>query len=215
MKSTSLRLTTSLKVDVSLPYRTYFPDGYDEKGSASPLLLFLHGAGERGSDFTALVKTGLPKHIEEGDLNLPFVTVCPQCPEGRWWNERELEALLDQAIADYNIDLSRIYLTGLSMGGRGTWQLANIIADRLAAIAPICAPFMYVNPGPFKRLPIWVFHGVMDSVVPVTDSVKMVRMLRGAGCNVDFTTYANADHDSWTETYTNPGLYDWLLSHHL
>ena len=177
--------------------------------------MFLHGAGERGSDFSALVRTALPKHIEDGDLDLPFVTVCPQCPEERWWDELALKALLDKVVTDYNIDTTRVYLTGLSMGGRGTWQLANIVADRLAAIAPICAPFFFVNAKLFKRLPIWVFHGVMDSIVPVADSVRMVRLLRQAGCNVEFTTYANADHDSWTETYTNPRLYDWLLSHHL
>ena len=215
MKSDSFLLETSVQVDVSLPYRTYFPDGYSTGGKPHPLLMFLHGAGERGSDFSALVRTALPKHIEDGDLDLPFVTVCPQCPEERWWDELALKALLDKVVTDYNIDTTRVYLTGLSMGGRGTWQLANIVADRLAAIAPICAPFFFVNAKLFKRLPIWVFHGVMDSIVPVADSVRMVRLLRQAGCNVEFTTYANADHDSWTETYTNPRLYDWLLSHHL
>lgn len=215
MKSDSLKLETQLTIDVSLPYRTYLPDNYSEDGAGHPLLMFLHGAGERGSDLVKLTSTALPKHIEDGDLDLPFVTVCPQCPEGSWWDELALKALLDKAVADYNIDEDRVYLTGLSMGGRGTWQLANIVHDRLAAIAPICAPFMFVNPANFEHLPIWVFHGVMDSVVPVADSVKMVRWLRGAGCNVEFTTYANADHDSWTATYTNPALYDWLLSHRL
>jgi len=213
MKSDNLVLDTTLEIPVSLPYRTYFPAGYADTGDPHPLLLFLHGAGERGSDLKALTATALPKHIEAGDVDLPFVTVCPQCPEGSWWDELALSALLDKAIADYNVDTTRIYLTGLSMGGRGTWQLANLVADRLAAIVPICAPFMWVNTQPFKRLPMWVFHGVMDSVVPVTESVRMVRMLRQAGCQVEFTTYANADHDSWTETYLNPALYDWLLSH--
>ena len=213
MKHTDEKLKAKVKVEVSLPYRTYLPKRYSAKGTGRPLLLFLHGAGERGNDLTALTKTALPKHIEAGELDLPFVTVCPQCPEGSWWDEVALEALLDKVIDDYNVDLKRIYLTGLSMGGRGTWQLANVIADRLAAIVPICAPFLFVNPAPFKRLPIWVFHGVMDQVVPITESVRMVRMLRQAGCNVEFTTYSNADHDSWTETYTNPALYEWLLSH--
>lgn len=215
MKSESLEYKGSVRVSFKLPYRTYFPKGYRKTGKGRPLLLFLHGAGERGSDLVALTKTALPKHIEDGDLDLPFVTVCPQCPEGSWWDELALEALLNKVIADYNIDESRIYLTGLSMGGRGTWQLANRVSHRLAAIAPICAPFMWVNPVPFKRLPMWVFHGVMDSVVPITDSIKMVRMLRNMGCNVEFTTYANADHDSWTATYTNPKLYEWFMSHQL
>ena len=114
---------------------------------------------------------------------------------------------------DFNIDTSRVYLTGLSMGGWGTWDLANQISDRLAAAIPICGPFLRVNPENFKDLPIWCFHGAMDSVIPVDDSVRMVKLLREAGCSVQFTTYANADHDSWTGTYNNPEIYNWLLSH--
>jgi len=212
MKSDDLNFSASIKVEVELPYRTYLPDDYSDEGSGHPLLLFLHGAGERGSDLSALTDTALPKHIEEG-LDLPFVVVCPQCPIGVGWDPQALVALLDLAIENYNIDHSRVYLTGLSMGGRGTWQLTELVGDRLAAIASICPPFVYVNPAKFQNLPIWCFHGVMDSVVPVTDSVRMVRMLRNAGCEVEFTTYANADHDSWTETYTNAALYEWFLSH--
>ena len=212
MKSDDLCFAASLTLEVELPYRTYLPNDYSSNGPGFPLLMFLHGAGERGSDLKALTNTALPKHIEEG-MVLPFVTVCPQCPEGSWWNTDALAALLEHSQEFYNIDASRIYLTGLSMGGRGTWQLADRISDKLAAIASICPPFFFVNPANFLHLPIWCFHGVMDSVVPVNDSVKMVRMLRGAGCNVRFTTYADADHDSWTETYTNPELYEWLLSH--
>jgi predicted peptidase len=212
MKSNDLSFTASLSLEVELPYRTYLPDDYALDGPGHPLLLFLHGAGERGSDLKALTDTALPKHIEEG-MELPFVTVCPQCPEGKWWDPKSLAALLESAIDEYHIDESRVYLTGLSMGGRGTWELANQVSDKLAAIAPVCPPFFFVNPDNFQNLPIWCFHGVMDSVIPVSDSVRMVRMLRDAGCSVDFTAYANADHDSWTETYTNPMLYEWLLSH--
>ena len=215
MKSESLNFGTTVSVNVALPYKVYYPKGYSASGEPHPLLMFLHGAGERGSDLSALTATALPKHIEDGDLDLPFVVVAPQCPEGHWWNPLAVDALLDKAIADYNIDPSRVYLTGLSMGGRGTWEMANRAGHKLAAIAPICGPFVWVNAAPLQRLPMWVFHGVMDSVVPVTESVKMVRMLRAAGCDVKFTTYADADHDSWTETYTNPELYDWLLSHRL
>ena len=213
MKSDDLKFSGQLNISIELPYRVYLPNDYvDNHASGFPLLLFLHGAGERGSDLTALAKTGLPKELEQG-TQLPFITVCPQCPVKEAWDEHKLLALLDKIIADYNIDLSRIYVTGLSMGGRGTWQLANLAGNRFAAILPICPPFFWVNPDNFKTLPVWCFHGVMDSVVPITDSVKMVRLLRAAGCEVNFTTYANADHDSWSETYSNPAIYDWLLSH--
>ncbi len=212
MKSDDSVFSGQLTVSIELPYRVYLPDHYVDTGEGFPLLLFLHGAGERGSDLTALANTGLPKEIEQG-MHLPFVTICPQCPLNEAWDEHKLLALLDTIIADYNIDPTRIYVTGLSMGGRGTWQLANLAGHRFAAILPICPPFFWTNPDNFKDLPIWCFHGVMDSVVSVTDSVRMVRLLRTAGCQVNFTTYANADHDSWSETYTNPAIYEWLLSH--
>ena len=212
MNKNDLNFTAKLTIKVELPYRTYLPNDYSDDGPAHPLLLFLHGAGERGDDLTALTNTALPKHIEEG-LDLPFVTVCPQCAEGSWWDEHALSALLDKVVSAYNIDQTRLYLTGLSMGGRGTWQLANLLGEKFAAIAPTCPPFVWVNPENFRNLPIWCFHGVMDSVIPVSDSVKIVRLLRSNGCKVEFTTYANADHDSWTDTYTNPELYEWLLSH--
>ena len=141
------------------------------------------------------------------------MTVCPQCPENDWWDPIALKALFEHVVTTYNVDESKLYLSGLSMGGSGTWQLANILYERLAAIAPVCPPFGFVNPANFKELPVWCFHGAMDSVIPVSDSVKMVRLLRLGGCNVKFTVSPDADHDSWTETYTNPALYDWLLEH--
>ncbi|MCH2338015.1 MAG: prolyl oligopeptidase family serine peptidase [Pseudomonadales bacterium] len=204
--------TVEIKKEVEIPFRAYIPNGYSEGGQGLPLLLFLHGAGERGSDLKQLAATGLPKHIEEG-LDIPFVTVCPQCPENDWWDPIALKALFEHVVTTYNVDESKLYLSGLSMGGSGTWQLANILYERLAAIAPVCPPFGFVNPANFKELPVWCFHGAMDSVIPVSDSVKMVRLLRLGGCNVKFTVYPDADHDSWTETYTNPALYDWLLEH--
>jgi predicted peptidase len=212
MQQDDFSLAVTLTLDVSIPYRVYLPNNDDTSGDGHPLLIFLHGAGYRGDDLNVMARIGLPRYIEEG-ADLPFVTVCPQCPLGESWNTLQLIALLDKIIADYNINTSRVYLTGLSMGGRGTWDLANQIADRLAAAIPICGPFSRVNPDNFKQLPIWCFHGVMDSTIPVADSVRMVKMLREAGCSVDFTTYSNADHDSWTETYNNPSIYDWLLSH--
>ena len=212
MQQDDFNLDETVTVDISMPYRVYLPRDYDESGSGSPLLYFLHGAGERGNNLDWMARIALPKYIEDG-AELPFVTVCPQCPSGERWNGLTLTTLLDKVVDDYSIDTSRIYLTGLSMGGWGTWDLANRISDRLAAAMPICGPFLRINPENFKDLPIWCFHGVMDSVIPVADSVRMVKSLRDAGCSVEFTTYANADHDSWTETYQNPEIYDWLLSH--
>lgn len=210
MQSQDQSFSTTLKVDVSLAYRTYFPEDYSDEGPELPLLMFLHGSGERGSDLDLLTTATLPKFIEEG-LDLPFVTVCPQCRE--MWEARSLAVLLDEVLEKYNVDRSRVYLSGNSMGGLGTWMLANVAADRLAAIAPVCPPSVTVDPENFKGLPIWCFHGAMDSVVPVGESVKMIRRLRQAGCDVKFTVYPDADHDSWTPAYNDPELVSWLLSH--
>ncbi|MCH7908115.1 MAG: dienelactone hydrolase family protein [Candidatus Hydrogenedentes bacterium] len=211
MQSEDQSFSTTVQVDVSIAYRTYFPKDYSEEADAYPLLYFMHGSGERGSDLDCLELATLPAFIKEG-LELPFVIVCPQCEE--MWSTRSLDLLLDEVIEKYNIDPSRVYLTGNSMGGLGTWMLANVAADRVAAIAPVCPPSTRINPENFKGLPIWCFHGAMDSVVPIGESVKMIQQLREVGCDVKFTVYADADHDTWTPAYHDPELVSWLLSHH-
>lgn len=211
MQSEDLSFSTIIQEQVSLGYRTYFPDGYSNAGPKHPMLMFLHGSGEIGTDLDRLTTAALPKFIEAG-LNLPFVTVCPQC--NHMWDARSLALLLDEVVDKYNVDRSRVYLSGNSMGGLGTWMLANVAYDRLAAIAPVCPPSLNsFNPENFKGLPIWCFHGAMDSVVPINESVKMIRRLRKAGCEVKFTVYADADHDTWTPAYYDPELVGWLLSH--
>jgi len=214
MKQNDLSYEKTLTRSASLKYRAYLPDNPGTDNDKHPMLLFLHGAGERGDDLDLMASVGLPKNIEAG-LDLPFITICPQCPTNQWWDIEALVAFLDDMIEQYPVDTSRVYLSGLSMGGRGTWELANRVSHKLAAIAPVCPPFIWVNPANFKDLPVWCFHGVMDSVVPITDSIKMVRYLRDAGTKVRFTTYANVDHDSWNKAYDNPELYEWLLSHSL
>lgn len=210
MRSHDDAYSTTLTRDVTAAYRTYFPKDYSDQGATHPLLFFLHGSGERGTDLNLLTTATLPKFIEEG-LDLPFVTVCPQCSQ--MWHARTLLVLLDEVIEKYNVDRSRVYLSGNSMGGLGTWMLANIASDRLAAIVPICAPSTIINPENFKDLPIWCFHGAMDSMVPIGESVKMIRQLRNAGCSVRFTVYPDTDHDSYTPAYHDPEFITWLLSH--
>ena len=210
MQKQDQTFSTTVQQEVSISYRTYLPEGYSEHGEAFPLLYFMHGSGERGTDLDVLELQTLPRFIKEG-LELPFVVVCPQCE--RMWDVRALDLLLDEVIEKYNIDVTRVYLTGNSMGGLGTWMLANVAADRCAAIAPVCPPSTQINPENFKNLPIWCFHGAMDSVVPIGESVKMIRQLRKAGCDVKFSVYADADHDTWTPAYHDPELVKWLLSH--
>jgi predicted peptidase len=201
------RLKTQIPVEMD--YLLYLPKDYD-KQDAWPLMLFLHGAGERGTNLELVKKHGPPKLVEAG-REFPFVIVSPQCPEERWWQPAELGALLDEIVGKYKVDKDRIYVTGLSMGGFGTWSLAAYSPQRFAAIAPICGGGETYWTRRFGHLPAWVFHGAKDQGVPVERSQQMVDALKKAGGNPRLTVYPEAGHDSWTETYDNPELYRWLL----
>ena len=190
----------------------YLPEGYAEQQEPWPLLLFLHGAGERGDSLALVNVHGPPKLIEEGQ-GFPFIVVSPQCPEDQWWSVKTLDKLLNDIVAQYRVDEDRIYVTGLSLGGYGTWDLAARFPNRFAAIAPICGGGEPSRACRFKHLPVWAFHGAQDEVVPLERSQEMVDALQQCGSDARLTTYSDAGHDSWTETYDNPELYEWLLSH--
>lgn len=199
---------------LSCNYLLFLPEDYGKKRQRWPLIMFLHGAGERGDDLQKVKKHGPPKIIEK-QKDFPFIVVSPQCPEDDWWTDKVevLINLLDDIVARYDVDDERIYLTGLSMGGYGTWSLASVHPERFAAIAPICGggkPFMAMR---LKDIPVWVFHGAKDKAVPLEESEEMVNAIRSRGGNVKLTIYPDAGHDSWTETYNNQKLYDWFLEH--
>jgi len=199
---------------VSCNYLLFLPEDYGKKQQRWPLMLFLHGAGERGSDLKKVKVHGPPK-IVENRKDFPFILVSPQCPEGDWWTEKVevLINLVDDIAAQYRVDKKRIYLTGLSMGGYGTWALASAYPERFAAIAPICGGGSRIMSLRLKDIPIWVFHGGKDPVVPLEESEEMVNAIRKRGGDVKFTIYPDAGHDSWTESYNNQELYDWFLEH--
>jgi predicted peptidase len=199
------------QIPVELDYLLYLPKDYDAKDEW-PLLVFLHGAGERGDDLELVKKHGPPKLIENGK-DLPFIVVSPQCPSGQWWTSKPLEltALIDEIVATRKVDESRIYLTGLSMGGFGTWMLAAYTPQRFAAVVPICGGGEVLATRALGHMPTWVFHGAKDPVVPLKRSQDMVDALERVNKQVKFTVYPDALHDSWTETYNNPELYTWLL----
>jgi predicted peptidase len=215
-------LTMRSQVEVQLSYWLYLPQDYAANaGHEWPLILFLHGAGERGDDPAMVKRNGIPRLLEQGS-HLPFVVVSPQCPaHSMWWAESlAVMALLDQVCRTHTVDANRLYLTGLSLGGYGTWHLAALYPDRFAAIAPICGGGIRFHGFPervslLKHVPVWAFHGAKDPSVPVEESAKMVRALEECGGEVRFTVYPEAKHDSWTETYDNPELYEWFLSHSL
>jgi predicted peptidase len=198
------------QVKVRMGYLLYLPKDYDTQ-KAWPLLLFLHGAGERGDDLERVKIHGPPKLIAQGK-DFPFLVVSPQCPADKWWEPIELVALLDEVSGKYKVDPERVYASGLSMGGFGTWRLAFYAPNRLAAIAPICGGGETYWARSFARLPVWAFHGAKDDGVPEERSRAMVDALKKAGGNPKLTIYPDAGHDAWTETYHNPELYTWLLA---
>lgn len=204
-----------IKKVLRLKYLLYLPPQYADSKEKWPLMLFLHGSGERGDDIEKVKVHGPPKLIAKEGKEFPFIVVSPQCPEdGIWFGELQLDALnglLDELASRYRVDLDRVYVTGLSMGGFGTWQLAFRYPDRFAALAPVCGRGDPRKAERIKRVPAWVFHGAKDKAVPIKDSQEMVDALKKLGSDVKLTVYPNADHDSWTETYNNPAFYEWLL----
>ncbi|MDR1479196.1 MAG: prolyl oligopeptidase family serine peptidase [Planctomycetaceae bacterium] len=201
-------------------YWIYLPHDYEkqEKLNGSPLLLFLHGVGERGNTPEEIDKVkvhGPPNLLDKPEFNkaFPCVTVSPQCKHNYKWSPFQLLLLLDHIEQNYKIDKSRIYITGISMGGYGTWMCLNASPERFAAAAPICGG---ANPEWAKKLieiPIWNFHGDNDKAVPFVMSQRIVDAIRKAnGKKIIFTSYEGGGHDVWTQTYNNQLLFDWLFS---
>ncbi|MCK9618603.1 MAG: prolyl oligopeptidase family serine peptidase [Lentimicrobiaceae bacterium] len=206
-------LSAGITMKTKTPYLVYLPKDYKkDKHKKFPLILFLHGSAERGNDPELLKKNGPPKMAEEG-REFPFVIISPQCPEGQWWSVDVLDALLSKLLRRYRIDSNRVYLTGLSMGGFGTWEFAIKRPGRFAAIAPVCGGGDTIHIEKLKNVPVWAFHGAKDDVVPEARSREMVNALKRIGGNVIYTVYPEANHDVWTDTYNNPALYEWFLSH--
>jgi predicted peptidase len=198
---------------VSGRYLLYLPPGYaEQKRKRWPLVLFLHGAGERGDNLDLVKTHGPPKLVEEG-RPFPFLLASPQCPADEWWDIAALGALVEVLTKEYRVDPNRIYLTGISMGGYGTWALAQALPDRFAAIVPVCGGGRPLTAQKIAHVPVWAFHGAKDETVPLRESERMVNALKKAGAKkVRFTVYPDAGHDSWTETYLNDRLYTWLLA---
>ncbi len=200
--------------NLEIQYQLFLPRDYRNDGQEWPMMLFLHGAGERGTDLELVKKHG-PPNIVDSKSDFPFIVVSPQCPANQRFNPAELIQLVDHLVAAYRVDKKRVYVTGLSMGGYGTWSLCAANPGRFAAAVPICGGGKTEDADKLKSLPLWVFHGANDGIVNVQQSEEMVKAIEAAGGNVKFTVYPEAGHDSWTETYNNQAVYDWLLSQKL
>ena len=198
-----------------LEYLIHVPLQYPDHQEI-PTLLFLHGAGERGSDFSKIKKQA-PVDIVSRDPDFPFILIVPQCPENSYWR-RQLDHLHDLIIETsrlYPIDKKRFFLTGFSMGGNAAWLLGEEYPELFAALVPCCGGG---DPGRAYRLkntPVWAFHGEKDPLVPVSQTIEMVDAVRASQGNARLTLYPETGHDCWTQAYHTPELYRWLMEQHL
>ena len=205
--------TAEVALKVHYPYLLSLPEGYAADPQKKwPLIVFLHGAGERGDNLDLLMKHGPPKLIGAGQ-KFPAVVVSPQVAPHAIWNPHGVKALTDDIMRKYRIDADRVYLTGISMGGFGTWETAMEYPDVWAAIMPICggAGVRFVMAERIKHIPEWIFHGAKDPVVDPAFSKRMYDLLTKMGAQVKFTLYPEAQHDCWTATYDNPEVWKWLF----
>jgi predicted peptidase len=195
-------------------YLLYVPPGARAPATGWPLILFLHGTEQRGDDPSVLQDLAILTFADE-EGQFPFVAVVPQCPRGQHWSPSVLKQLLDAVRTSVPVDRHRVYLTGFSMGGYGVWQTAAAMPGTFAAIAPLCGMSDLPDAPALATLPVWVFHGARDQNVPLSESLKMVKALRGAGGDPLLTVYPDRPHDIWTMTYHDSRLYLWFLSHSL
>ena len=216
-------------------YLLSLPEHYSARPRARwPLLLFLHGAAQRGADLGIVAEHGLPRLLAHPEALSPaeqraaaqlarsFVVLAPQCRQLEVWDEDAMLALLDSVVSTLRVDSRRIYLSGLSMGAFGAWSLAMRHPQRFAALAAICGGGRIADitsarrtrKAALKSLGVWAFHGAKDRVVPPEESERMVAALKQAGArDVRLTVYPDAEHDAWTAAYANASLYGWLLKH--
>jgi predicted esterase len=219
---------------VTYKFQVYLPEDWRrDDGKEWPIILFLHGRGERGSEGMWQTQIGLPEAVRNHPDRWPFVIVMPQCPQDAHWTDPAMLDLamkaLDQESAEFRGDPARTYLTGLSLGGYGAWELARLHPHRWAAIMIASGgifwsydperwqeasvlPAEYANA--LGRTPIWLFHGSLDPVVAPRQDELMFDAFKAAGGNIRLWIYQGLKHDSWTRAYDEPELPRWLLSHH-
>jgi predicted peptidase len=198
---------------VGYKYLLSLPEGYETAQDKKwPLIVFLHGAGERGDNLELLKKHGPPKLTAAGK-KFEAIVASPQVPGGQVWNPHGVKALVDELIKTHRVDTNRIYLTGISMGGFGTWDTIFEYPDVFAAAAPVCggAGVKFVIAEQIKHIPLWIFHGGKDVVVEPAYSQRMYDVMTKLKANVQLTMYPGVGHDSWTRTYDDPKLWEWLF----
>lgn len=213
MPTTANRFTTTVALRVDLPYLLHRPRDHAAREDW-PLVLFLHGSGERGDDLSLVAREGLPRRLADG-LDFPAVVLAPQCPQGHVWAQHfdAVMALLARVSEAERVDPDRVVVTGLSLGGASACHLVSTHPERFAALAPMCGPWSwyYVTPA-MARLPLWAFHGDTDAVVSVEDSRRLVARVRELGGVARLSEYPSVGHDVWRPAFDDPELLTWLVT---
>lgn len=212
-----IKLKKCESAKTGLKYLLSLPQGYNSDSRKSwPLILMLHGSGDRGDDLELVKRSGFTSIAEKDGLK--FIAVYPQCPLDNEWEEmtETLSVFLDELTDSLRVDKDRISLSGFSMGGYGTWYMALKYPDRFAAIAPVCGSIFEQDLNEetaerLKNIPIWAFHGALDDIVPIDDEKELIDLIKKAGGNVKYKIYEGWGHDVWTPTYKNSEIFDWLL----
>ncbi len=199
-----------IKTTIDVRYVLQLPENQKLK---FPLMVFLHGSGERGNDLEK-VKNHSPftyRNLMKTDVAI----LAPQCPENTWWDSNEIYELIQSIVSTYNVDKSCIYLTGLSMGGWGTWKLATEHPELFAAVAPVCGVTdvnIFKNVEVLKNTPVHIFHGALDDIVSPNMSMDIYQKLKKVNPNCSLTIFPNDNHNSWDSTYSNPEFYEWMFA---
>jgi predicted peptidase len=209
--SGSVYSQTANKTKSKYDYLLYLPKDYSQGKAQYPLLIYLHGSSQRGNDLTKLTTYGLPYLVEQGkDYN--FIIASPQCPEGKYWSTEDwFDALYKELMAKYRINKRRIYVTGISMGGYGAWQVAVDYPDRFAAVMPLCGglndPTQVCR---INHIPVWTFHGIKDDIIPIQETERVVSGLQACKGKVKFTRLPDEGH-SIQYLYEKEDIYEWML----
>lgn len=201
---------------LSLRYMRYLPPSYEDSEELFPLVIFLHGAGERGDNLDLVTLHGWPRYAREG-TEYPFILISPQLPADHHWcgQVNTLNGLLDHLLSTLRVDPKRVYVTGLSDGGTGTWLWGINNASRFAALIPVCGAGIRWACYELVKTPVWAFHGDADGAIECEESVRLVERVNLCGGNARLTVYPNVGHDCWTHAYTDPALIEWMLEQHL
>jgi predicted peptidase len=202
------KFTKDVVLHVEWNYVQWLPEGYATSEKRWPLLVFLHGAGEVGDRIATVERHGPPKLAAAG-RKFPFILVAPQSPH-LLWNPLEVNAFTEEMVKTLKVDATRVWITGLSMGGNATWMAAAIRPDLYAAAVPVCGWGDFFMVRGLARMGVWAFHGAKDPIVPIAKTQELVDSLKLVGGKPKLTIYPEAQHDSWTQAYDDPELWKWL-----